>query len=67
MPFCGKNNNELLMKNHQAHLTGTKLVFEAYAVSHDREDNYENGHGRGHNCGRRHSRGRGRGRGYYQG
>ena len=60
-----EKNNELLMKNHQAYLTGTKLVFEENVVSHNREDNYENGHGRGHNRGRRHSCGCGRG--YYQG
>ena len=60
-----EKNNELLMKNYQAHLTSTKPIFEANAVSHDREDNYENGRGRGHNRGRRHSRGCGRG--YYRG
>ena len=53
-----EKNNELLMKNHQAHSTSTKPNFEANVVSHDREDNYENGHGCGHNRGRRHSRGR---------
>ena len=60
-----EKNNELLMKNHQAHPIGTKPIFEANAVSHDREDNYENGRGRGHNRGRRHSCGCGRG--YYRG
>ena len=54
-----EKNNELLIKNHQAHPTGTKAVFEANVVSHNREDNYENG------CDRRHSHGRGRG--YYRG
>ena len=63
--LVAKKNNELLMKNHQAHPTGTKPIFEANAVSHDHEDNYENGRGRGHNRGRRHSRGHGRG--YYRG
>ena len=38
-----EKNNELLMKNHQAHHTGTKSVFEANTVSHDCEDNYEMG------------------------
>ena len=60
-----EQNNELLMKNHQAHHTSTKLIFEANVVSHDREDNYENGSGRGHNRDRRHSRGHGCG--YYRG
>ena len=50
--LVAKKNNELLMKNHQAHPTGTKPIFEANAVSHDREGNYENGRGRGHNRGR---------------
>ena len=63
--LVAEKNNELLMKNYQAHLTGTKPIFEANAVSHDRKDNYENEHGRGHNRGRRHSRGRGRG--YFRG
>ena len=59
-----EKNNELLMKNHQVHPIGTKPVFEANDVLHDREDNYKNRHGRGHNRGHKHSCGRGRG--YYQ-
>ena len=60
-----EKNNELLMKNHQAHPIDTKPVFEANAILDDCEDNYKNGRGHGHNRSRRHSRGCGRG--YYQG
>lgn len=43
------------MKNHQAHLISTKLIFEVNVVPHNRDDNYENEHSRG------------RGRGCYRG
>lgn len=62
--LIAEKNNELLIKKYQAHIAGTKPFFEANAISHDCDNNYENSHGHGHNRGRRHSHGRGRG--YYR-
>ena len=53
--------NELLMKNHQSHLTGTEPFLEVNAIS-----SQTNGRGRSHGRGRDRGRGRGRNSRYHR-
>ena len=54
-----EQNNELLMKNHEAHPTGSAPFPEVNAVTYHPYNGQSRG--RGHGRGRGHSRGRGRG------
>ena len=54
-----KQNNELLLKNHQSHPTGSISLPEANAIIQTNRS----GHGRGYFYGRGRGRGRGHGRG----
>ncbi|XP_024028194.1 uncharacterized protein LOC112093620 [Morus notabilis] len=65
--LVAEQNNELLMKNHQSHPTGSTPFPEANAASVDdfgRGQRHRRGRGRGRGCGRGRGRGRGYGRGY---
>ncbi|KAK5811388.1 hypothetical protein PVK06_026718 [Gossypium arboreum] len=52
-----EQNNELLMKNHESHPTGSTPFSEANVTSYNRKDK-----GYTRSCGRGHGHGRGRGR-----
>ncbi|CAM8987956.1 unnamed protein product [Rhodiola kirilowii] len=63
--LIAEKNNELLMKNHQSHPTGSKAFPEANVVHFNRNEHRDHLHGRGHSRGRGRGRGHGRGQGGY--
>ena len=63
--LVAEQNNELLMKNHEARPTGSAPFLEVNATTsdsynHGRGQNHNNNHGRNFGRGRTHGRGRGR-------